>query len=351
MDSKSVQRAGHDHSPTAAALKSRRKKAQLYLFRVVHDSRLRRSWEWKLTGILSAAVGVSIYFFCEKPIEEFFVHLFPQSYQSIFWAILVGATLLTGLITLALTTALLVGGQLLWLRGIRMYLEQSRDRHPVTRKFGNELLWELFTGEFPIQIFDRSSHNLPILLRNLEDLGTKLPVDLYAILLKKSAELLPRAVFAVWDCQTVPISAAFNEAGEVRLSSIMTYFEILTNIYALIDDPEKKPRAFLFADEADMHNQMKHPGWATLMELHGMWGITACRYVVDKREKLSEVKDAHNFPFEDFVYFVDKDAKAGDWFIGYDRDNRHAKVGCGRAADNATEVWHAISVMSRPLAV
>jgi hypothetical protein len=239
--------------------------------------------------------------------------------------------------------------QWFYIRGIPSYIEQVSDRHAVTRRFGNDILSEFLEGYLPQTVFDDISYNLPALLRNLEDRGTTLTIDLYARLLEKSAEVRPQKVIAVWDCQTVPISSVFDDAGVARNGNILRYFNTLDVIYSLISAAEDKPRAFLFASEVDMREQTAHPGWAALMKLHERWGVSECVYLVEKCERLNDVKLENHFPFEDFVYFKMHKCKENHWFIGFDRDTHRAKLGRGRAAEDAEKVWQAISQMSRPV--
>ena len=238
---------------------------------------------------------------------------------------------------LTLLLSVLVFFIILWLQNILLavifsgalhdFLARTRGRHPVTKRFGAEILRRFLSDGFKEDMI-KGVESLSTMLEKIEQRnGHPLAPTCYAILLDKAAEAGPDRLWAVWDFDVVPIEEVFDSAGNAK-PDYAFYFETLSKIYARIENEKDKERVFVFTDDDHMNAVMSHPGWPTLLKFHkdsGFNHVYRCLFGTVKTMKQHSSFTAADM--DDFVFFqISWLGRQYAWVIGMDRSSRIASL-------------------------
>ena len=184
--------------------------------------------------------------------------------------------------------------------GFLNFIKNTKDRHPVTRRFGADLLRRFISWDGAKGLLS-GVDSLPKLLRDIEQTSQPLSRELYAMLLKEAAEMSPNRLWATWDFEMIPIDAVFEQNGDIK----PPYIELLRTLgllYSKIRRKDDKCRIFLFKDQSHMEMVQSDRRWEKLLGLHKDWGLDkvySCTYA----EFTAAATGRTNAVAGDFVFY------------------------------------------------
>lgn len=207
----------------------------------------------------------------------------------------------------------------------KIFLEEMRGSNQAIRHFCKFIIYDFFSdeGSFRRELLGSNElSSITFFIKKIKGSGIPLENEIYAQLLKSSAELDTFFLYAAW------IDVVFKVEGEVFIRDELTesikvneerygfYFATLEDIYKDIK-PHNKNRVFVleskdFNSIIINNNFEKNPFWKECLKYHNNWGFQELAFM--EQNKYYSMAKGLKFVVKDFVLF--KSHSYPSWIVG-----------------------------------